>query len=271
MLNRKFPFNPSFKIHLFIGLVLGALLGFILIVLQPFNVNNFNPPNKNLILAGFGFIKFLNYVVAHLFENMYFKKRKYWTWWNEIIFLIATAISGAFFGYLYLDVVVEKQSLSLIRLLLFFTNIVLPIILLIVFPKMVLRYLLNSTVNEEKEELKAIDTELTEEKITLTGENTKDVLTIFPNQLLYVQSVDNYVKVYFKSGSIESVMLRSKLSAIQKQAPCLVQSHRSYLVNKKQLFQLIGNSQKATLILEDYDIEIPVSRSSYKILKNLFH
>ena len=213
----------------------------------------------------------MNYLLGHFFENIYFKSKKQWTWWNEIIFLIASAISGAFFGYLYLDLIVEKQSLSLIRLLLFFTNIVLPIVPLILFPKLVMRYVVNSISNQNTEKVKPEEEKNPNEKVTLTGENANDVLTISADQLLYVQSVDNYVKIYFESSSIENVMLRAKLSDIQKQASCLMQSHRSYLVNKNQSFQLVGNSQKAALTHNSLEIVIPVSRSSYKTCKSLFH
>ncbi|WP_438423642.1 LytTR family DNA-binding domain-containing protein [Aquimarina macrocephali] len=273
ILNNPFPFSTSYKTHILIGAILGTLLGFILIVLEPFNINNFNHIYKEVLFMGFGFIKFTNYVLAHFVENYFYNNKNTWTWWNEIIFLILSSVSAAVFGYFYLDIVFERQPLSLLRLLLFFIYIVLPILPLIIFPKLVLRYVFtkNSRGNSLSQEIVSKNERMPLEKITLHGNNAKDELTIYRKQLLYVKSIDNYVMIFYKDEQIKSVMLRSKLSDIVVQAPFLIQAHRSYLVNSEYSFKIVGNSQKASLTSNDFEEVIPIARSYYKTMRSLFN
>lgn len=272
LLNNSFPYNSSYKIHLIIGAVLGLTLAFILIALQPFDLKTENINNYGkILLIGFGLVKFINYILAHFIENFFYKKDKNWTLWNEIVFLIITTISGAIFGYLYLDLVIEKQPLSFQRLILFFFYIVLPITPLLIFPKLILRYLFSKKLNEktEKEPLEINDT--TSNVIKLKGQNSKDELILSIEKLLYIKSIDNYVMVFYKDESIKNKILRASLTELINQAPFLVQPHRSYLINPLQAFKITGNSQKATLNLAGLDEQIPIARTSYKRIKEVVY
>lgn len=268
-LNSPFPYSTSYKIHSLIGIILGLLLGFILIALQPFNINNFDHNYGEVLLLGFGFVKAFNYLLAHIVENLFYRKRENWMLWNEIIFLLLSSISGAILGYIYLDVVFEKQPLSFLRLILFFYYIVLPISPLVIFPTAVLRYLLTKNSNKHPERNPSDIEDITLKQLTLKGQNAKDELKIPKEHLLYVKSFDNYVMVYYTDGQTKSKMLRAKLSEILTQAPFLIQPHRSYLVNPKRSFKLKGNSQKASLISEDFEEVIPIARTAYKTVKGL--
>ncbi|PNW26442.1 LytTR family DNA-binding domain-containing protein [Formosa algae] len=272
--NTPFPYNASFKIHIIIGGILGLLLSFILITLQPFNLNNFNHKYGDVLLLGFGLVKFLNYTIAHFVENYFYKLHKKWTLWNEIIFLILSSLTGAILGYIYLDLVFENQPLSFLRLILFLYYIVLPILPLLIFPKSVLRYLIIksrikdfNTNNNENTETKNIASE----KIILTGQSVNDKLMIFKEQLVYVKSIDNYVKVYYSDEKLKSKMLRASLSEILNQAPFLIKPHRSYLINPEHAYKIEGNSQKAVLVLKNLNEDIPISRTAYKDMKAVFH
>jgi len=140
LFNNPFPYNRSIKIHILIGSIIGILLGFILIVLQPFNINNLKHDFAEVMLMGFGIVKFINYVFAHSVANRFNALTQRWTVWNEAIFLIISSLTGAILAYLYLDLVFEKQPLSILRLARFFYDMVLPILPLILFQQLVLRY-----------------------------------------------------------------------------------------------------------------------------------
>jgi len=270
-LNKLFHYNSSLKIHIIIGFLLGILLGFILIILQPFNLNNFDHKYGNILLMGFGLIKFLNYVIAHLIEDAFYKTKKKWTLWYEIIFILFSSLSGAVIGYIYLDLVFENQPLSFLRLILFFCYIVLPILPLIIFPTLVLRYLFAKKESTYLNKKNSLIVEKPLEQLTLKGENIKDELIFVREQLIYVKSVDNYVQIYYDIDNLKSKMLRAKLSEILIQAPFLVKPHRSYLINPEHAFKVKGNSQKAVLVLRVIKEDIPISRISYKTIKVLFN
>ena len=270
-LGTRFPFSSSYKIHILVGLILGFLLGFILIVLQPFNINNFNHNYGEVLLIGFGFVKFINYMLAHFTENYYYRKKRNWTWWNEINFHFISSVSGTILGYIYLDAVFQQQPITFFSFLLFFFYLVLPILPLVIFPQIVLRYLLikNSTKHAEQKK-KEIENQ-TFDEIILKGENATDVLNIKKDNLLYVKSVGNYVMIYYKDSQLKSKMLRATLSEILTQAHHLIQPHRSYLVNPNKPFKVKGNSQKAALVLSLIEDAIPISRASFKTVKELFN
>ncbi|MBU2996177.1 LytTR family transcriptional regulator [Cellulophaga baltica] len=270
VLNKKFPYNPNYRLHILIGVILGALLSFILISLKPFNLNNFNNPYSGILLIGFGFSECINYILAYLISNYFFLKRRSWLVWDEIIFICISSISGAIIGYIYLDIVFEEQPISISRFLLFVYHLFLPVLPLIVFTKTVVRYLFSAKSNIGKEHSVGDKTKNSSNTLLIKGDYLKDELVILEDQLLYVKSEDNYVIVYYKDEILSQKMLRSKLSNILNQAPFLVQTHRSYLVNSNLSFKIKGNSQKAVLISKFFKEEIPVSRASYKTMKVLF-
>lgn len=269
-LNREFPFNPSYKVHILIGAVLGILLGFILIVLQPFNINNSEYEYHEILFMGFGFVKFINYLVAHFIAVSFYNKSLRWTWWNEIIFLLISSVSAGILGYIYLDIILEKKPLSILRLLVFCFYMVLPVFPLILFPKLVLRYLFSKKSNLIKEENNETEQVISTEKIQLKGTYAADFLTVTRKQLLYIKSIDNYIVVFYMDGQIKNKMLRANLSHILTQAPFLTQPHRSYLINPDHSFTIKGNSQKANLSLDGLNEVIPIARSAYKMVKTLF-
>ena len=264
-LNNTFPFNRSYKVHAFIGVLLSVLLTYILIALKPYNINNFNHEYGEVLLMGFGLSNLIGYLLAHFVENQFHNKKGCWTWTNEITFLLLSTILETILGYIYLDAVFEKQPLSLLRLVLFFFYIVAPILPLIALPKIILRYLFaqkSHVVNLPKIDNGSSAT------ITLTGQNAKDKLSVLKEHLLCVKSIDNYVMVFYEDGSTKNKILRATLSEILIQAPFLIQAHRSYLINPKQEFTIKGNSQKSVLISKKLEEVIPIARASYKMVKN---
>ncbi|WP_299444201.1 LytTR family DNA-binding domain-containing protein [uncultured Aquimarina sp.] len=269
--NNAFPYNSSYKIHIIIGIILGLLLGFILIALQPFNINNYEHEYGEVLLMGFGVVKFVNYLLAHVVANYFYKQKNNWTLWNEITFLILSSLSATILGYIYLDTIFEKQPLSFLRLVLFLYYLVLPIFPLIVFPKSVLRYLLIKNIIKHPQKNTSEMESSSSERLTLMGQNAKDKLVISKEDLLYIKSIDNYVMVYYTNEQIKSIMLRAKLSEILTQASFLIQPHRSYLINPMHSFKVKGNSQKAVLISQEFEEVIPIARTSYKKIKDLFH
>lgn len=270
-LDKPFPYRTSFNVHTVIGLLIGFFLSFILIVLQPFGTDSFNHPYKNALLAGYGLIKFILYLIAHLFENQIYKKDKIWNWGREITFQILFAISAISIAYLYQEHVINQQQFSIAIFISFFFYIALPIFPIICIPTVLARYVLVSNSVKTNLSNAGVNQEVVDQNkyVELKGENNADILIVERNNLLFIQSIDNYVQVHYKEGKeFKKEILRSTLANIGVQAGFLWQPHRSYLINLTQDFKLIGNSQKAQLAIEGYVDLLPVARSSYKALKN---
>lgn len=100
--------------------------------------------------------------------------------------------------------------------------------------------------------------------ITLTGTTSESITLEWPN-LLYIEAVGNYVKVYqVHEGQVRSDMLRatSKQMEDDLQAyPMIVRCHRAFLVNLGQVERIVSHSGSMQLLIKYCHESIPVSRS----------
>lgn len=101
----------------------------------------------------------------------------------------------------------------------------------------------------------------TDHHISLKGEG-KESLEIDPDQIVYIQSDNNYVQIVTNSEKGKSILLRAKLKSIEAQLLAynqFVKVHRSYLINLKYFAK---TGVKNTIMLDSsyHQYEIPVSR-----------
>lgn len=101
--------------------------------------------------------------------------------------------------------------------------------------------------------------------IQLTGA-TSDVVTVYVPNLLYVESVGNYVKVIqLHEGKVVSDMLRATSKQVEERLqdyPMIVRCHRAFLVNLQQVEQIVSKAGTMQLLIKHSNDAIPVSRSN---------
>ncbi len=101
--------------------------------------------------------------------------------------------------------------------------------------------------------------------LMLSSETGKERLSLQPNQLLYVESVGNYVDVYWRNGlQVEKTVLRSTLKELAETVaayPQFLRCHRAFLINLNAVVQTEGNARGYQLTLTGVAAKIPVSRS----------
>ena len=90
-------------------------------------------------------------------------------------------------------------------------------------------------------------------------------LTINSDSLYYMESQDNYVKVYYESdGKLNNYMLRARTKAVEEMCADtpMYRCHRSYLVNITKI-KLLRNERGNTFVVLDHASirPIPVSKS----------
>jgi len=100
--------------------------------------------------------------------------------------------------------------------------------------------------------------------VKIKDENDIMQLAIDLNQLLFIQSTDNYVSVFFlKDNKVKKELVRTSLKKLEselKGSP-LVRCHRSYMVNLKKILVTKKTSKGMMLELKDYhDEQIMVSK-----------
>jgi Na+/melibiose symporter-like transporter len=108
-------------------------------------------------------------------------------------------------------------------------------------------------------------TTVTPSVILLTSENGKERLSLEPDQLLYIESVGNYVEVHWlNKAQSQTTVLRSTLKEIADNLASYSQffrCHRAFLVNLKAVNHTEGNARGYQLTLKESTVKIPVSRS----------
>lgn len=95
-------------------------------------------------------------------------------------------------------------------------------------------------------------------------------LTINIDTLYYMESEDNYIKVYYKhNDKIASYMLRCRTSDVEKslEGTPMVRCHRSYIVNMRKIQFVTEEHRMRYIKLDDDNLKhIPVSKSYYESL-----
>ena len=106
--------------------------------------------------------------------------------------------------------------------------------------------------------------------ITLSG-TTKESITLLPENILYLESIGNYIKVvYLADDNVKSKQLRNTLGQIEQELkyyPNIVRCHRAYMANLSFVTNIEGNSQGLLLHLRHINETLPVSRSYIKSIR----
>ena len=111
------------------------------------------------------------------------------------------------------------------------------------------------------------------EMIVLCG-NTRESVTLPLYDFLYAEVLRNYVAVYYHKGDkVESKSLRVTLTQIMESLqnyPQIVRCHRAFMVNISNV-EYMKYSKSYYLTLKDIDIQIPVSRSYIKSVREILN
>lgn len=106
--------------------------------------------------------------------------------------------------------------------------------------------------------------------IDLAGTTSETVTLHIPN-LLYIESVGNYVKVVqLHEGKVVTHMLRATSKQMEETLsnyPTIVRCHRAFLVNLQQVERIISKAGSMQLLIKHSNDYLPVSRSNMAGIK----
>lgn len=289
-LKKPYPYYSFSFRDVYSNFLIGCFVAFFLIVFQPFGVSIWQTNYKVLKLLGFGFVSFICPLVFRLISTFIFKKQnpeETWTVWKETLSLLLVLVFIAF-GNLCYGNLIRISHINFQELVLALT----ATLLLGFFPitaNVLLKYNRFVTLNQKDAELmeaEVIDFQqrakietpimkehqeaLNEELLILIAENEKDKIELKPEELLYIESADNYSNIlFYKHNKVNKQLLRGSLKRIESQItfPFIVRCHRSYIVNLKQINHIKGNAQGYRIEFKlDLNDTIPVSRNYSKAL-----
>ena len=117
-------YTSSLKKQFLIGLILGVLLSFIIIFLEPFDSNEFKSDYKIAIFLGFGILVTVVYVVQSLFEKIWYNKVNHiWTVKYELCSQLVFFIVSGSTLYIYNYIFINAYDYSIKSQFLYFTKI----------------------------------------------------------------------------------------------------------------------------------------------------
>ncbi len=269
-----YPFQTRFSTRLFTHTLIGGFIALFLIVFQPFETDNWDNPNKNAILAGYGAVTFLVLVGLDVLLWFYpgFKRLEIvWRVWKEVLYNI-TCLLLITLGNTWYASVVGISTFSLNMYWLWFSMVLpigfFPIVGLILFKYNYYKALNQKTATEIETALHDFQAHHAEEPaastVTLFAENERDQLVLPFDDLWYIESADNYAIVVHREGDrLRKSMLRGSLRRFEEQlaqTKLVIRCHRSYLVNLQKVDSVSGNAQGYRLSLHQFGVEVPVSR-----------
>ncbi|WP_240507540.1 LytTR family DNA-binding domain-containing protein [Winogradskyella aurantia] len=251
-MKRNYPFDPLLKHHVLISLMLAIWIFIFLYFTEPLDVSSFGDREKLIFLPGYGIVGGLCYLLfIPLQQFLFHKNNKQWTLASEAIFLISVSVISIVLArsyYLYVVMANDRNPYDLWYML---KTIFLPAIITIV-PIIGIGRFAFGKYHEKR---------LDRQKIEIKGEGNYEGLRLLLNDLISIQSSDNYIEVFYLSGNqVKKTLIRNTLSAIDEEFPELIRTHRSYLVNPFHFMQWKTDSGKRFMQL-NYDIIVPISKT----------
>ena len=248
-----------------VAIALGLTVYMILVVLQPFGINE-GPASKYFYLLGFGVITYIGSVIPTAIMHRIYKTEvaegTFSNGKNIMAFLLSVLLImiGNFLYFKALNP--DSSSLSMLWAAVWQT---LVIAVLIVGVYMTFD---NARLRREIERVQQINQRLTENTSAHTVETQNftslpsDKTTINPDTLLYIESDKNYCKITTADGT---TTLRSTLTTLENQLkPCghVIRCHRAFLVNMKSVEGILGSASSGyKLKIKSIDATVPVSRT----------
>ncbi|MCK8491712.1 LytTR family transcriptional regulator [Spirosoma sp. RP8] len=289
ILSQPFPTEASIPRHLRQAALIGLFVGVFLFAFQPFGLNLWETPHKLAKLLGFGVITFLitaiNFIVwPLLFPKLFDEER--WTVGRQILTVMVNILLIAVANRVYLAWLIneEKSGIGWLSMLVItFLVGLFPVTGTVLFSYIRQLKKYSSSAAElsshtphlpeptnlfQEEQPTVLPDQPVTGLLTLVAENEKDVLTLPPADLLFIESSDNYCTVVYlkndRTGQSQPTkpLLRSSLSRLEGQIklPHVVRCHRSYIVNLDRVERVTGNAQGYKLHLLDGQFQIPVAR-----------
>lgn len=288
-IRQPYPSHESTGQILGRSLLIGAFVGLFLLLFQPFGINEWQLPYKSLKVLGFGLVTFGVLLIDSLLLPRLFPRQfseTNWTVGREITYilthiLLITVANRFYLGWLTGHSLAGGWGwvLGMTFLIGIFPAVGVVLTNYIIQLR---RYSRDATaLSEELETQPAHPQPATPVTLlTLLADNGKDALTLPPDDLLAIESSDNYCTVYYqKQAQLAKELMRSSLSRLEaqldEQLPAdqrpFARCHRSYVVNLDCVARVSGNAQGYKLHLAQGALVVPVARKYNDTLIRRLH
>lgn len=279
---------PNNSINQFINLskkyfktYLGISISVFLFILffQPFPTKNFEFENKQLFVAGFGFIIFIIQVLVQIIFQRHLIRietdEEDNSLLNSVYYFSQVALTSVAFAFYIRYVGHTKMTFNIVvRVIIICLSVPVTIHLKNSLALLHERYKnLLQEYRSMQDKLKQFSENYTNRFIELNSENESDNIRILISEVVFIKSADNYVEVgYLEGGEFKKKMIRNSLKNIEtqlKEFNNFIRTHRSSIVNMQYIAKLNKNFNTYWLTLDETREIIPVSRQYLMAVKDL--
>jgi len=245
---------------------INAVCAFFLITILEIHATNF---------AKISFIRFWEFIIGYtaitiictsIWGYLFTLIKKQWTKTKYFVFAFITIstiwVCNAMYYYSCLNIANLSFSKILVNHLLTFPVGIIPAVVgyLLIRQKRMMSDL--KAVKEQvlKLTFRVMKEESEHEMITLHGKSPKDSLTFFPQELLYIESKRNYVRIFYVENG--RILLKSFIKTLTKienalsDYPFLIRCHHAFIVNLYHIEKIIDYK----IYLKSVKTPIPISR-----------
>lgn len=252
----------------------GAFVFLFLFTFQPFGLNGTGPDLLRLTLGYgavcFAVMIFLNVFLMRLFPN-YFEEDR-WTLGRDIFWNIVNILTIGFFNLLFSTWIgIANITWKSILYLEFYTLLVaiFPVTVAIFWKERLLR------LRHEKASAHLRSIQIAHpsyhENILIPSENEGESFHLPLENLLFLQSAENYIEVHFiDSDVVKKAVIRytlKQLSLDWSSYTSMYRCHKSYMINLRHVAEVSGNAQGLRIKLHGVERLIPVSRQLTKDIR----
>lgn len=279
--NRPFPLDTPSRQSFRYTFYAALCVFLILVLLQPFGLDEIKGPALLLHAALYGLVTFIGatantFLLPRLFPTAYREEK--WTVGKECLHsgwqLIPIAIGNWLLTYMLYNYNLSWHTLfNFLWITLVVGIFPLWLNILLKQQRLLKKYQAGAS-RLEAQLIQPVSTTQPKnqvtEQIVFASENGKEQFMIPPGEIRYITAADNYVRIcYIKDNRPATHLLRNtlrKAEDVLSPFPQFFRCHRAYIVNLKTVQHLSGNAQGYKLHLNDVEDLIPVSRNLNKQL-----
>jgi len=253
---RPARFEPDWRVPLATGALLGTMVVFMIVFLEPWGTDRYRESWRLLRLSGYGLCVLIPFLLVHALDVALWRRRAAravtaWRVADEVRSLVLAVFGIALASYLYLSWVINQSTPSAAGFVGWLLYIVLPTLVLTIPPATWIRRRLPGFLQRRRERAATV---------LIRGRNRDDCIRLRPGDFVCAEAQQNYVTLhYLEGGQGSSLMIRATLDEVARQLPDALRVHRSWLINPALIENIQGNARQRSLRMRGVSREIPVS------------
>ena len=272
--NRNFDFTESRKFKLSLAISSSMYAIFLLIVFQPFGINNYQHESNItfdwlLSMISIGLVAFTTFCLNEFLIRSLVMKRNtllnisIWFSWEfvfvgSVLFLYYNFLGG-FHDFLLLSLLSFILNSTMVLIIPFFATIF---------------YFNHKMLKTQYQEILSLSekNDGMDNLLLISGDYQKDEIALPPANIVFIKSYDNYVSLHFiEDNTLKKHLIRSTLHKIEEiiDRQFIVRCNRSVIVNLNKIESVKKQGKNSLLKLQYVSDPIPVS-TKYQATVNDF-